>query len=69
MDKITEHEQRMFEHYKAIETENYHLKNQLKNKNNQISALKKQNSNLVKKIKKLNEGKKPRYRNNGKAGK
>ncbi|BAK15835.1 SAM-dependent methyltransferase [Solibacillus silvestris StLB046] len=30
---LTEHETRMWEHYKKIEAENYSLKNQLKNKN------------------------------------
>lgn len=69
MDKITEHEQRMYDHYKAIEAENYHLKNQLKNKNKENIKLRKQNANLVKKVCKQNQDKKPRFRNNGKAGK
>lgn len=69
MDNVTEHEQRMYEHYKKIEAENYHLRNQLRNTNKENIALRKKNSNLIKKLKKSNENKKPRFRNNGKAGK
>ena len=40
MRDTTAHEERMWEYYKAIETENHHLKNQLVNKNKELRALK-----------------------------
>jgi len=40
-DDLTEHETRMWEHYKKIEAENYMLKRQLINRNETIRALKK----------------------------
>ena len=39
-DEITASEQRVYEKYKAIEAENFHLKNQLKRKNKEITNLK-----------------------------
>ena len=65
---ITQHEQRMHDNYKAIEAENYHLKNQLHRKNKQLKGLKSEYAALLSKYKKLTDNKKPRY-NNGKRGK
>ena len=66
MHQQTEHEERLYEHYKAIEDENFHLKRQLVNKNKQIRALKASYRALNDKYKKLVEQRKPRFRNNGK---
>lgn len=41
LDKSTEHEQRMWEHYQAIESENHHLKRQLDKTNRENRKLKK----------------------------
>ena len=68
MDELTVSDQLMYEHYKKIESENYHLKNQLQRKNKQIRTLKAEYGSLLTKYKKLNESRKPRY-NNGKRGK
>lgn len=68
MDELTVSDEMLWEHYKAIEAENYHLKNQLTRKNKENRALKKSYSALLSKYKKLNESRKPRY-NNGKRGK
>jgi len=65
----TAHEERMWEYYKAIEAENHHLKNQLVNKNKELRALKHAYNALNKKYKKMTGLQKPRFRNNGKAGK
>lgn len=65
-DDLTEHETRMWEHYKKIEAENYSLKNQLKNKNAIIKDWQKSYSALNKKYKLLLNNRKPRFRNNGK---
>lgn len=69
MHQQTEHEERMYEHYKSIEDENFHLKKQLQNKNKQLRALKASYRALNDKYRKLNESRKPRFRNNGKGGK
>ena len=68
MEELTKSETLLWEHYKAIEAENYSLKRQLVHKNKEIRALKKSYSALLSKYKKLNESRKPRY-NNGKRGK
>lgn len=65
-DDLTEHETRMWEHYKKIEAENYMLKRQLIHRNETIRALKKSYGALNKKYKALLDHKKPRFRNNGK---
>ena len=54
---------RMWDHFKSIESENYHLKNQLANKNREIKSLKKSYSALNMKYKKVMETKKARYNN------
>ena len=59
----TEYEERMWNHFKAIEAENYHLKNQLANKNREIKALKKSYSALNGKYKKVMQTKKDKYNN------
>lgn len=59
----------MWEHYKAIEDENFHLKQQLRNKNKTISNMRASYSALNKKYKKLTDNQKPKFRNNGKGGK
>lgn len=69
MDRQTEHEQELWEHYNRIEAENNHLKKQLKRKNKQISNLKASYTALNKKYKRFTENRKPQYRNNGKGGK
>lgn len=69
MDNKTIQEQQAWIHYKAIESENFHLKKQLQNKNKQLRALKASYRALNDKYKKLNESRKPRFRNNGKGGK
>lgn len=69
MHQQTEHEQRMHDHYAAIEDENFHLKRQLANKNKQIRALKASYRAINDKYKKLVEQRKPRFRNNNRGGK
>ena len=66
VDVKTIQEQQAWEHYKAIEDENYHLKRQLRNKNDQLRKLKASYRSLNEKYKKLNESRKPRFRNKGK---
>ena len=68
MDELTVSEQQLWDYYKAIEAENYHLKNQLQRKNKQIKTLKSQYSALLSKYKKLTDNKKPKY-NNGRRNK
>ena len=63
MDEQTVHEERMWDHYKALEAENYHLKKQLLRKNDQIRGLKASYSALNYKYKKLTENKKQRFIN------
>lgn len=65
----TAHEERMYEHYKRIEDENYHLKKQLYRANKNTRYWKKKYFNLERKYKKVTDNQKPRYRNNGKGGK
>ena len=65
MDEVTLYEQKAWEHYKKIEAENFHLKNQLARKNKEIKELKHHNRALIQ-YKKNNEQRKERYRNNGK---
>lgn len=62
MEEQTAHEERMWEHYKKIEAENFHLKQQLDHKNKEIKKLRKL-------VNRKQEQKKPRYCNNGKGGK
>lgn len=69
VEEQTAHEERMWEHYQKVEAENHHLKNQLDNRNKQIRQLKQSYNSLNTKYKKLIENRKPRFRNNGKAGK
>ena len=69
MHQLTIKEQQAWEHYKAIEDENFHLKRQLANKNKQIRGLKANYRALNDKYKRLVEARKPRFRNNGKGGK
>lgn len=68
MDELTVSEQQLWEHYKAIESENYHLKNQLQRKNKQVRTLKAEYASLLSKYKKLTDNKKPKY-NNGRKNK
>lgn len=65
----TEHEEHMWKHYKEIENENFRLKNQLRQVIKENKELKRRYNNLLRKYKKQKENRKPRYRNNGKAGK
>lgn len=69
MDELTRFEQETWEHYNKIEAENYHLKRQLTNKNKEIKNLKKSLGYFKMLLRKENENKKPRYRNNGKGRK
>ena len=69
MSEDTLHEQVLWERYNAIEAENYHLKRQLTNKNNEIRSLKNEIKLWRNKYKGVIKNKKLRYRNNGKAGK
>lgn len=69
MDKQTEHEERLHNHYAAIESENFSLKRQLVSKNKQIGALKSSYKALNDKYKRFTEHRKPRFRNNGSGGK
>lgn len=59
----TKFEARMWDHFKRIESENHHLKNQLANKNREIKALKKSYAALNVKYKKVMETKKSKYNN------
>ena len=59
----TEYEARMWDHFKSIESENYHLKNQLANKNRELKALKKSYASLNMKYKKVMGSKKDKYNN------
>lgn len=65
-DDLTEHEERLWEHYAKVEAENYSLKKQLKNKNKIISGWQSKYSALNRKYKTLLDHRKPKYRNNGK---
>lgn len=56
-------EQNVWEHYKKVEAENFHLKKQLVNKNRQIKQLKRVISKLKDKFEKLTENRKPKYKN------
>lgn len=68
-DEETLQEQSIWEHYKAIESENYYLKRQLINKNKEINKLKFEVQAWRSKYKVSIKDRKQRYRNNGKAGK
>lgn len=57
----------LWDYYKKIEDENFHLKNQLNNANKKIKDLKIEKNAILKKYKPKNR--KPKYRNNGKGGK
>jgi hypothetical protein len=69
MDAQTEREQEVWEHYDKIESENYHLKNQLARKNREIKQLKHFIRVWKNRCEALTGNRKPRYRNNGKGGK
>ncbi len=56
-------EQNVWEHYKKVEAENFHLKKQLVNKNRQIKQLKRVISQWKAKYEKLMENRKPKYKN------
>ncbi|QIC46183.1 hypothetical protein GAG94_03030 [Lysinibacillus sphaericus] len=56
-------EQTVWEHYKKVEAENFHLKKQLVNKNRQIKQLKRVISTWKTKFEKLTENRKPKYKN------
>lgn len=62
MDEQTAHEERMYQHYKEIADENFHLKNQLDKKNKELKKLRRL-------VNRKQGQKKQRYRNNGKGGK
>lgn len=62
-DNATVMEQEAYEHYKKIEAENYHLKRQLQNKNQDIKRLKHSIRVWKGKYEKLTENRKPRYNN------
>ena len=66
MHQQTEHEERLYEHYKAIEDENYHLKMQLKKAHR---IIRKQRKREQARIEKDRRNRKQRFRNNGKGGK
>ncbi|MEQ6355117.1 hypothetical protein ABNX05_10860 [Lysinibacillus sp. M3] len=56
-------EQTVWEYYKKVEAENFHLKKQLVNKNKQIKHLKRVISTWKGKFEKLTENRKPKYKN------
>ncbi|KOS61569.1 hypothetical protein FJQ98_15900 [Lysinibacillus agricola] len=62
-DGKTVTEQNVWEHYKRVEAENFHLKKQLVNKNRQINQLKRVISQWKSKYEKLMENRKPKYKN------
>jgi uncharacterized protein (DUF305 family) len=66
MDEQTIYEQQVYDHYKKVEAENFHLKKQLSNKNKEIKRLK----HLVRvwKGKAEDKPKKQHYRNGRKRG-
>ena len=63
MDELRISDELMYEYYKAIQAENYHLKNQLQRKNKKVKALKSEYASLLSKYKKLTDNKKPKYKN------
>lgn len=63
-DEETVNEQNVWEFYKKVEAENYHLKNQLSRKNREIKRLKRIISVWKKKYEKVTENNKPKYKNN-----
>lgn len=62
-DGKTVTEQNVWEHYKKVEAENFHLKKQLVNKNKQIKHFKRVISTWKSKYEKLTENRKPKYKN------
>lgn len=65
-DEQTVQEQKAWEHYAAIESENHHLKMQLKKAHR---IIRKQRKREQARIDKEKRNRKQRFRNNGKAGK
>ncbi|MGE7840623.1 hypothetical protein ACQKNX_07520 [Lysinibacillus sp. NPDC093712] len=62
-DGKTVTEQNVWEHYKKVEAENFHLKKQLVNKNREMQKLKRVISVWKAKYEKLTENRKPKYKN------
>lgn len=62
MDESTASEQRVYEHYKRVEAENYHLKRQLSHRNKEIRELKRSIRFWKEKAKK-SYNPKPQYKN------
>jgi len=62
LDESTASEQVVYEHYKKIEAENYHLKRQLSHKHKEIRELKRSIRFWKEKAKK-NHNPKPQYKN------
>jgi hypothetical protein len=69
VDKETITEQNIWEHYSKVEAENYYLKRQLIKQRKENKRLKHVIKVWKSRAMEANKGKKPRYRNNGKAGK
>lgn len=65
-DEQTVQEQKAWEHYATIESENHHLKMQLKKANR---IIRKQRKREQARIDKEKRNRKQRFRNNGKGGK
>lgn len=65
-DLKTAQEQHVWEHYQKMEWENYNLKKNNKRLRKSLQSLEKQYILIYKKLKELEDSKKPRFRNNGK---
>jgi predicted RNase H-like nuclease (RuvC/YqgF family) len=67
VDDKTIYEQEVYDHYKKIETENFHLKYQLSHKNKEIKRLKRIISKFNEKLKESHKTKQ-HYKNGQKRG-